>query len=402
MGLKNFVTYALIFAFYMAAAGAPSPLYEVYQKNFVFSSLMLTVIFAVYSISLLATLLVLGPLSDYIGRKPVLLAALAFEIAGMAIFSFSSNLPELILARIVQGFATGLATAVLSAALFDTQPKERKGLAPVVNTIIPVFNLGLGAVFSAYLASRAPYPLQLIYWLLIVCFLFSMALLYGVPETSTGKKGWKKSLKPTLKVPKQARDSFVVVGPALVAAWALAGLYLSLGPSIVSIIMNDENPLSGGLIILTLTSTSSLSSFLLRKNSDRRLVLIGSGMSPVGLAVTAFGILAANASIIFVGTAIGGIGLGSAFTGAFRSIMGRSTPEDRASLSAAIYTVSYLAFGIPVIFAGIGSDFLGLEFTALIYDLFAIALFCLTLLLTVTRKPLGLHLEEIKAEDHTS
>src|SRR5690242_16314305 len=70
----------------MIAAGAPSPLYGVYAERIGFSPVTLTVIFAIYVVALLATLLVVGSLSDHVGRKPVLVAALALEIVSLALF----------------------------------------------------------------------------------------------------------------------------------------------------------------------------------------------------------------------------------------------------------------------------------------------------------------------------
>jgi MFS family permease len=70
----------------MAAAGAPSPLYRVYQQQWGFSTGVLTLVFAVYALALLATLLTVGGLSDHVGRRPVLVAALVVEAVSMGTF----------------------------------------------------------------------------------------------------------------------------------------------------------------------------------------------------------------------------------------------------------------------------------------------------------------------------
>src|SRR5690348_5019332 len=66
-----------------AASSAPSPLYPVYQGAFGFSSITLTAIFAAYVLALLTSLLTVGRLSDYLGRRPVLAVALLVEAAAM-------------------------------------------------------------------------------------------------------------------------------------------------------------------------------------------------------------------------------------------------------------------------------------------------------------------------------
>src|SRR5260370_34604294 len=66
----SFWLLATLFAFFLFAAGAPSPLYVVYEAMWHFSSLTLTAIFGVYALALLAALLTTGRLSDHLGRRP--------------------------------------------------------------------------------------------------------------------------------------------------------------------------------------------------------------------------------------------------------------------------------------------------------------------------------------------
>src|SRR5690242_2565583 len=120
MGTRSFWYVVGALLAMMAAAGAPSPLYVVYEQQIGFSAVTLTVIFAVYVVALLATLLTVGSLSDYIGRRPVLAAALILEIVSLALFLPAKSVACLIVARVVQGVATGVALGALGAALVDT------------------------------------------------------------------------------------------------------------------------------------------------------------------------------------------------------------------------------------------------------------------------------------------
>ena len=107
----------------MFAASAPSPLYPVYQAEWHFSATTLTAVFAVYAITLLIALLVTGSLSDHLGRRPVILAALAVDGVAMVLFIAAHGILLLYLARALQGVATGAATSALSAGLIETQPR---------------------------------------------------------------------------------------------------------------------------------------------------------------------------------------------------------------------------------------------------------------------------------------
>src|SRR5580692_12755337 len=134
-----------VFCLMFAAAGAPSPLYGVYQAQLRFSATTLTAIFAIYALVLLVTLLVFGSVSDYLGRRPVILAALVMSAGAAAVFLAADSAGLLFAARALQGVAVGTAIGALGAALIDLQP-EGSGLAPLITAAAPALGLGSGAL----------------------------------------------------------------------------------------------------------------------------------------------------------------------------------------------------------------------------------------------------------------
>lgn len=104
---------------FVAASTAPTPLYRLYQAAWHFTPTLLTVIFAVYAFALLLALLVAGRLSDHLGRRPVIAAAIILDVVAMLVF-FSADSPTwLVVARTLQGVATGVGMSTLAAALLD-------------------------------------------------------------------------------------------------------------------------------------------------------------------------------------------------------------------------------------------------------------------------------------------
>jgi hypothetical protein len=92
----------------MASTSAPSPIYPLYLQRWGFSVTILTVVFAVYVAGLVAALLTVGSLSDHLGRRPVLVGSLLVAAVGTAIFWAAGGVFSLVLARVVQGIATGI------------------------------------------------------------------------------------------------------------------------------------------------------------------------------------------------------------------------------------------------------------------------------------------------------
>ena len=166
----------LLFTF-LAASAAPTPLYASYQQAWGFSTFWLTWVFAVYAFALLAALLVGGRLSDHLGRRPVILGALALEVISMLMFHQAQGLIDLVIARTVQGFATGIATSALGAALLDVD-RER---GPWLNSLAPLLGMAGGALGCGLLVEFAPAPLQLVYRLFLLLFVMQGLLLLRLP-----------------------------------------------------------------------------------------------------------------------------------------------------------------------------------------------------------------------------
>src|SRR6187402_2999428 len=106
---RALATHGLTLIVFFAASAAPTPLYRLYQQEWLFSATWLTAIFAMYAIALLVALLLVARLSDHLGRRPVIGLAIALEIVSMLVFIVAATPGELLAARALQGVATGLA-----------------------------------------------------------------------------------------------------------------------------------------------------------------------------------------------------------------------------------------------------------------------------------------------------
>jgi MFS family permease len=333
---------------FLAASTAPTPLYHLYQDQMQFSAAMLTLIFAVYALSLLAALLTVGSLSDYLGRKPVIFTAVVLNILAMLLFIYADSVAWLISARVLQGFATGMATAVLSATLLDTDRQQ----GPLVNSVAPLLGMALGGLGCGLLAEFAPAPLHLTYWLLLVLFAMQAIWVWRLPESVTRQSGAWASLRPTLHVPVQARVTLWRVLPLNTATWALGGFYASLAPSLVRTATGSTSNLIGGATVAALTVTGALMIYTLRNQAATKALQLGACALPVGVVLILLGVHSASLPLFFLGTLVAGCGFGAGFLGAVRSLVPLALPHERAGLMSAYYVLSYLAFCLPALLAG--------------------------------------------------
>src|ERR1700722_5557090 len=222
-------------------AAAPTPLYGIFQDQLRFSAITLTAVFAIYALVLLLTLLVFGSVSDYLGRRRVILAALTVTAGAYAVFLATPSVGMLFAARALQGVGVGIATGALGAALIDLRPGGR-GLAALIPAAAPPLGLGVGALGSGALAQYGPAPTRLVWWLLLGASVAAAAGILAMPEPGTRRPGVLVSLRPRVAVPRQARGTFAAAVPCLIAVWALAGLYQSLGPALAVQVTGSAGP----------------------------------------------------------------------------------------------------------------------------------------------------------------
>ena len=377
----------------LLAAGAPSPLYRVYQAEWHFSATTLTEVFGVYALVLLVTLLFLGSLSDHVGRRPVILAGMLMDAAACAVFGAATDVGALYVARAMQGIAVGLATGALGAALLELEPAG-SGRAALLTSAAPTAGLAVGALGTSALVQYGPAKTHLTWWLLVAMFLVAAAAVMLMPEPGWRRPGAIASLRPRVGVPREARSAFLLALPCLIAVWALGGLYLSLGASLTAQLVGSSNLLWGGIAIFLLPGTAAVATVALRNTAPHTAMLAGCIALLAGAAIT-FVAISTRTSWAWINAETGvglvaGIGFGPGFTGAYRVVVARSTADGRASLIAAIFTVSYLAFSLPAVIAGVATTHYGLHDTALVYcGVIALLVAVATASLTLRRRYAG-------------
>src|SRR6202045_3268071 len=300
-----------------ASSSAVTPLYRLYQQSMHLTPFWITIVFAVYVASLLAGLLTVGGLSDYVVRRPVILAALLLNAAAMVLFAEARDVGQLILARAVQGLCVGTGTTALGAAILDTN----RARGPLLNSVTAFLGMTAGALGAAALITFAPDPLHRIYEVLLGLTVLMIVLLYVMPESSTQKTGALASLRPHVRVPPQSRAILARLTPANVAAWALGGLYLSLMPTVVATAMGVATPWVGGVVVATLMLSGAVAVATFRNWPARRLIVMSTSTLGLGVAVSMIGIQQQQVAALLAGTGIAGAGFGSTFSGPLRALL---------------------------------------------------------------------------------
>lgn len=346
----------------MLGTNIPSPLYGVYADEWGFSSGTVTLIFAVYCLVLIAALLVFGRLSDEVGRRKIIIAALLVIALGSLLFALAQNVAWLLAARAAQGIAVGMLSGAATAALAELHPKLDRRAAALVATVALTGGSAIGPLFGGLLAEYAPYPLVLPYVVDLGLLILVIAAFWAVvPETlvpnPTEKRSWKFR---RLRVPSDIRYSFALGSGACFVAWAVAGLFIALVPSYASSLLRVDSLLVGGGAVSIMLGAACAVQVLARKASPRRAMVSGMAAQVAGLVVIVAAVPAQSVPLLLAAALLDGAGLGLAFMGGLGLVGRVAPPENRAEVLSACYVIIYLGESLPVLGVGYGAGWVGL------------------------------------------
>ncbi|MCW4458768.1 MFS transporter [Microbacterium sp. MPKO10] len=369
-----FLFAALSIGAMLASSSALTPFYPPLEHSLDITPLGVSLVFAIYAVTLLAALLVAGSLSDHVGRRSVISIGLVTLAVGALTVSAVDTAPALFAARALQGTASGLLTPALSALLLDTASPLRPGRGALLNAIMPGIGLALGTLAGGAALTLITPALPVTFRVLAGLYLALAAVIWLLPETSPRRTGSIRSLIPRVSIPRPVRRLFLISTPALIASWATGGLFLSLGPSIIAESLHTDNSFAQGAIVALLPAAGAVAVVALRRLTPRAIAIIGTSSLAIGTAIALVALGAGSLLGYILAVVITGAGFGVSFYGVVGTLAPRSPVEERAGLFAAIYVTSYLSFGVPTVAAGFLASATSIPMTAAVYGILITAL----------------------------
>jgi MFS family permease len=344
------------------ASVTPSPLYHTYSALWHFSPLTLTLIYATYAFGVLATLLLAGRVSDQVGRRPVLLVALAVLMASTVLFMLADSAAWLFVARGLQGLATGAALSAASAALLDLHPRRDPAGVGLTNGVASATGLGLGILVSSSLVQLGSAPRVLPYVVLLGLFAIAFAGAFWMPEPVLERS--RLRLTPQRpSIPAGVRRPFLLASLAVLSSWSIGGLFFSLGPQLSAHLFDTSNVIVSGIGVVALTGSAALAQLLLGRTAPWIGASAGSMALAGGMILIVVAAATDSSTTYLVGSVLGGIGFGIAFLGGLRALVAAIPHEHRAAVMSAFYVVAYASLSVPAVVAGVVVSHLGLQST---------------------------------------
>jgi len=337
-----------------ASATLPSPLYELYRRDWGITPATISLIFAIYVSSLIPSLVLFGRISDVWGRRRTMLVGIAIAIIASLVFAYAPDVGWLIAARIVQGFSMGLATGAATAALVDWSPPAVRARSGVIATVAISGGSGFGPLVGGIFGQFAPWPHVLAYLVLALLLvgvgIALMALPSDAPALEPGVA--RPAPRALIGVPASMRGTFALAAAESFLGWASFALYLSLVPSYLATLLGVHNLLVGALVIACIQIAGIAASLRFGGLPIPTMIAVAMSALAIGLGLVVVAVPLHALALVAASALTVGVGGGLAFVAGLTLINRYSPQERRGEVMSAYYIANYLGFSIPSFIVG--------------------------------------------------
>ncbi|MDN0193472.1 MFS transporter [Streptomyces sp. S.PNR 29] len=347
-------------------SNAATPLYVLWQRDIGFSKGTLTVVFALYIVGLLGSLLVSGVVSDRLGRKPVLLPALALGLAACVIFATATTVAALIVARLFTGIAVGAVVSAGMAAVTDVAGPERKRLAALLASCAMVFGAGLGPLLAGLLSETLPAPTVTVFVVEAVLLATAVLAVLRMPvrrPAAPAKGAW-------VRVPgvPQGNGIHLTLGIAVFAPGITATSFvLSLGPTLLTELLGTTSRIVSGAMAFAMFIAATGVQFAVQKLRRRTILTAGAISTTFSMAALIAAVHASSVPLLVASALLAGAGQGMGQLGGLSLLNSTVPPQRLAEANAALNVGGYIPAGLLPVSTGYLMDAVGLPTGATIF-----------------------------------
>ncbi len=368
---------AAAFMLNMGFSAVPTPIYGLYEQRDHFSGLVVTVVYAVYAVGVIASLFLGGHLSDSLGRRRVLVPALLVNALSAVIFILFPGLAGLLVARVVSGVSIGLTTATATSYLSELHAHHRPAAgtrrADMVATAANLGGIGFGPLVAGLLVQFAGDPLSLSYYVFGGALVVLAAALTLAPETVSTPDPRPRYRPQTVVVPRRARAVFFAATAAGIAAFAVFGVFNSLAPSFLVGSLHERSHAVAGAVAFAAFASAAAAQLLQSRSSSRTLLIRGVPVIVLGLALLGGAMWAASLAMFIAGGVVAGAGGGMVFKGALVTAASTAPEGGRAETLAGFFLGAYIGLSIPVVGLGVATTYWPAKDVMLVFVVLAAA-----------------------------
>jgi MFS family permease len=353
------IAFAFITA--MAFSTIPTPLYALYQQQDGFSTLTVTVVFGIYAVGVVTSLLLAGHISDWVGRKPMLIAALLILTLAAVVFLVWQELPALLVARLLSGLGIGMITATATAFMSElhaaARPGSGSGRFELVSSAANIGGLGVGPLVAGALAQFVESPLRTPYVVSVALLLLSVGAVYLTPETVRPPAVRPRYRPQRVNANHGDKAAFIAAAAGAFVAFAIFGVATSLDPAFVADTLHQPSRLLAGAVVSVVFGAAALAQTSTTGVSLGKRTALGLIGVAAGLVTMIAGIETGSFVPFLIGSAVAGAAAGVLFKSAVGTVAAMTAPAVRGEALATLFLISYVGLILPTLGLGVSSLF---------------------------------------------
>ncbi len=360
----------LLLCILMIGANIPAPLYEMYSIHFHFGTFLETLVFSMYVITLIPSMLFSGRWSDKHGKRSIIISGMVLAISGSLLFMFAENITSLFLARSIQGIAAGMVAGPATAFIGELTESNHTAL---IGASATSSGTAIGPLMGGIIFQYLPYKFHLVYIIYLIIIISISIVFTGIGENIHNVNS-KDFHSMHYSIPKKIRPVFVIASTGAFIVWSITAFYMSLASTFIYQLLHiTDVSITGGIVFLMLI-ISFITQMLSRNFNSRKMLISGLIISVMALLFIVCSGIYNNVILFLIATVMAGTGQGLAFLGSMGLITRSVSPSNRGYIISMFYITIYLGVGIPIVVIGLFSELTGIINSMIIYFIFILIL----------------------------
>ena len=350
---------AFAFLIVMAFATLPSPLYGLYRTRDDLSTFTVTVIYAIFAGGTIAALLSVRFVAARVGRRGVMLGAVATMMAAAGLLAAWKALPGLLVGRFITGVAVGLAAGTAITYLIELRVREDPNASVIrarnIGTAVNVGALGIGPLIAGCLAEWVKHPLTVPYLLFLALGAIALIGVATAPETATPAPAAPAAER---RAPPRSAGVLIPGAVTTLAAFAANGLFAGLSGLFLAVTFHHPSHALAGATLFLVFAAGVAAQLATSRLPASRVFALGTISMLVGLVLLVIAVRLSTPSLalFLISGGLIGAGAGAVFKGTTGLVLEGTAPENRVAMTSDLLIALFVGLSIPVIGAGIALD----------------------------------------------